>query len=522
MEVHQERYQGWSQAAIDAFEKICSNEHGRELSCGICYEPYLKPIELPCQHVFCQSCLQSVVEYQDNHCPMCRKTLPAQGQWKASRIIARQVEIAAKEVLEQHSNDQALRTSITSQYAVEEPRLSCEQHGESRANQGEGVLDLTRDNRKEIIGDSTVQVIRGGPRLESVIQLSQLRVLDLRGGVRDLPRLTDLPNLEELRATRCELPLRNLPYEQLKLLQFEQAPAITEIDHLDNLETLIGWPELEEVRNLPQLTHLELSACKIRSIVNLPRLEVLQAHREEWEQTVKKRVAHCNPKVFRTMLVAGGILLLPVFLIGVAPLKVACSSRHLSTSAHLYHRFKPWSLHLAKLPQLKQLDLAGIRLKECSLNDFPRLERARLALAGAYTTMPPPILYSREGKVREVTQTVEASALSMEIKPHPSLKSLVLEGVQVKSIRHMPELETLELRGIQFLAPGRGSLPDSNRLVVETRVSVVADTPKLHTLRRDHAQVGSANIPDAIEPAPVERAPAQEARPRGVKIEEID
>ncbi|XP_019618795.1 PREDICTED: tripartite motif-containing protein 3-like [Branchiostoma belcheri] len=54
----------------------------KELSCSICLELFTRPKVLPCQHTFCQDCLQGVAGWGGTlRCPICRQqvTLPPQG-----------------------------------------------------------------------------------------------------------------------------------------------------------------------------------------------------------------------------------------------------------------------------------------------------------------------------------------------------------------------------------------------------------------------------------------------------------
>ena len=49
-----------------------------QLVCSVCQEEYSRPRVLPCLHVFCESCLEKLVEMQRFLCPNCRRsaTLP--------------------------------------------------------------------------------------------------------------------------------------------------------------------------------------------------------------------------------------------------------------------------------------------------------------------------------------------------------------------------------------------------------------------------------------------------------------
>ena len=45
------------------------------LECAICLEMYNDPRALPCQHVFCNQCLQNVISTAGPKCPECRYDL---------------------------------------------------------------------------------------------------------------------------------------------------------------------------------------------------------------------------------------------------------------------------------------------------------------------------------------------------------------------------------------------------------------------------------------------------------------
>ena len=62
-------------AAKEAMEKLSN-----QLSCSVCLEEYRRPRVLPCLHVFCEGCLEKLVETQRDkmkaRCPNCRKPAP--------------------------------------------------------------------------------------------------------------------------------------------------------------------------------------------------------------------------------------------------------------------------------------------------------------------------------------------------------------------------------------------------------------------------------------------------------------
>lgn len=52
------------------FESIHS-----ELICSICSKPFVVPISTPCDHTFCQDCLQQWIEKKNKSCPTCRQQI---------------------------------------------------------------------------------------------------------------------------------------------------------------------------------------------------------------------------------------------------------------------------------------------------------------------------------------------------------------------------------------------------------------------------------------------------------------
>ncbi|XP_074519497.1 E3 ubiquitin-protein ligase rnf213-beta [Halichoeres trimaculatus] len=57
------------------------------ISCPICFEEFAEPCVLPCQHVFCLSCLQRYIQPNRRSCPKCRAELPSDFQLRVSLSV---------------------------------------------------------------------------------------------------------------------------------------------------------------------------------------------------------------------------------------------------------------------------------------------------------------------------------------------------------------------------------------------------------------------------------------------------
>ncbi|XP_054717397.1 E3 ubiquitin-protein ligase RNF146-B-like [Uloborus diversus] len=43
--------------------------------CAVCLQPYVQPVRLPCNHIFCYLCVKGVTQ-QSKRCAMCRQAIP--------------------------------------------------------------------------------------------------------------------------------------------------------------------------------------------------------------------------------------------------------------------------------------------------------------------------------------------------------------------------------------------------------------------------------------------------------------
>lgn len=67
------------------------------LTCSICCKVYTKPVCLPCYHVFCESCLQtlirnSFVQDKKSLCPICKKTFNSESKFEFDHALMNLIE----------------------------------------------------------------------------------------------------------------------------------------------------------------------------------------------------------------------------------------------------------------------------------------------------------------------------------------------------------------------------------------------------------------------------------------------
>lgn len=78
--------------------KSSAHRISRDLTCSICLDLFKQPVSLPCDHTFCQGCIEGYWTGPRGHgqggtgsCPQCRKVYPGQS-YRPNRIVANIVE----------------------------------------------------------------------------------------------------------------------------------------------------------------------------------------------------------------------------------------------------------------------------------------------------------------------------------------------------------------------------------------------------------------------------------------------
>ena len=59
----------------DQYEYIDFDSINCELICSICSKPFVVPVSTPCDHTFCQDCIQRWIEKKNKPCPTCRQQI---------------------------------------------------------------------------------------------------------------------------------------------------------------------------------------------------------------------------------------------------------------------------------------------------------------------------------------------------------------------------------------------------------------------------------------------------------------
>ncbi|XP_053740964.1 E3 ubiquitin-protein ligase TRIM69 [Synchiropus splendidus] len=85
-------------AKVGQVAKSSANRISRDLTCSICLDLFKQPVSLPCDHTFCQGCIEGywtgprvLGHGGTSSCPQCRKMFPGQS-YRPNRIVANIVE----------------------------------------------------------------------------------------------------------------------------------------------------------------------------------------------------------------------------------------------------------------------------------------------------------------------------------------------------------------------------------------------------------------------------------------------
>ena len=76
-----------------ALEYVGSYDHN--LMCAICHSPFVSPVKLSCEHVFCQHCVNQAMRHQPQDlwsCPSCRRKIDAASVTPVPKILHRILE----------------------------------------------------------------------------------------------------------------------------------------------------------------------------------------------------------------------------------------------------------------------------------------------------------------------------------------------------------------------------------------------------------------------------------------------
>nr|XP_040054338.1 E3 ubiquitin-protein ligase TRIM69 [Gasterosteus aculeatus aculeatus] len=114
--------------------KSSTNRISRDLTCSICLDLFKQPVSLPCDHTFCQGCIEGYwtgprgpIQGGTGSCPQCRKVYPGKS-YRPNRIVANIVESYCQGLEESGSGPRLADVGASERLPAAVPR--CSRHRE--------------------------------------------------------------------------------------------------------------------------------------------------------------------------------------------------------------------------------------------------------------------------------------------------------------------------------------------------------------------------------------------------------
>lgn len=114
--------------------KSSAHRISRDLTCSICLDLFKQPVSLPCDHTFCQGCIEGywtgprgLGQGGTGSCPQCRKVYPGQS-YRPNRIVANIVESYCQGLEETGTGAHLVDVGVAERVPAPVPR--CSRHRE--------------------------------------------------------------------------------------------------------------------------------------------------------------------------------------------------------------------------------------------------------------------------------------------------------------------------------------------------------------------------------------------------------
>ena len=156
------------------------------LLCAICHCPFVEPIGLKCEHVFCKDCLDGALEHQNEHrktCPTCRQRINRESVIAAPKIIDRIIddlmikcpmyEVGCTEVMARGAINHHL-TRYCGHYEVKCPDKKCKQGIQRRHLKDKCLHRMTKCPACDI----SIMVLEADDHLQKVCEVASLTCPD--------------------------------------------------------------------------------------------------------------------------------------------------------------------------------------------------------------------------------------------------------------------------------------------------------------------------------------------------------